>query len=187
MTMFAFPLAVLASVSCLASGASRASEPTDLDAFVAKPSVGIEFSQAIGTIESSDAKVEVTALVANDTADASQRMRGVRLSMKNSSGIDHVYVDESQLASVQADLADIKGGIAELTAGQGAPYRVQVTASCWMPAHPQRILCPSYRVGPDWSGITLGALGSSDFAFPSHRPAELAALIKRAIEAFSAH
>lgn len=186
MTKFAFPLAVLASVSCLATGASRASEPTELEAFVAKPGVAFEFSQAIGSIESADANVEITALVASDTADASQRMRGVRLSMENNSGIDHVYLDESQLASVQDDLADIEGGIAELKAAAGAPYRVQGTASCWMPAHPQRILCPSYRVGPDWSGMTLGAYGSNGFAFPSRRPAEFAALIDRAIEAFSA-
>ncbi len=166
---------------------SRASEPTDREAFVAKLNVAIEFSQAIGSIESTDAKVAVTALVASDTADASLRMRGVRLSMENNSGLEHVYLDESRLASVQGDLDDIEGGIAKLPAGTGAPYRVQGTASCWMPAHPQRILCPGYRVGPDWSGMTLGAYGAGGFAFPSHRPAELAALINRAIEAFSAY
>lgn len=82
-------------------------------------------------------------------------------------------------------LAGFEGGIPELENGS-APYRVQGTASCWMPAHPQRILCPSYRVGPDWSGMTLGAHGPDEFAFPAQRPAELAALVERALKALRA-
>ena len=178
-------LTVFASAGCLAASASQAAEPTELEAFVARPGVAIEFSQAVGTIESSDARVEVTALVAADTADASIRMRGLKLSMTDNSALDHVYLDESLLASLQEDLAGIDGDIAELESGS-APYRIQGTASCWRPAHPQRILCPGYRIGPDWSGMTLGAYGSNGFAFPSRRPADLAVLIERAIEALPA-
>ncbi len=117
--------------------------------------------------------------------DAAKRIPGLKLSMTDNSGLDQVYLDESLLAALQEDLAGIESGIPELENGS-APYRVQGTASCWMPAHPQRILCPSYRVGPDWSGLTLAAYGSDGFEFPAHRPAELAALIERAIEALPA-
>ena len=113
-------------------------------------------------------------------------MRGLKLTLADNSGFDQVYLNESLLAALQVDLAGIEGGIPELENG-GAPYRVQGTASCWQPANPQRILCPSYRIGPDWSGMTLGAYGSRGFGFPAHRPAELRALIGRAIEAYSAH
>ncbi len=97
-------------------------------------------------IECSDARVEVTALVATDVADASSRMRALKLSLADHSGFDQVYLDESLLPALQEDLAGIESGIPELEQGS-APYRVQGTASGWRPAHPQRILCPSYRVG----------------------------------------
>ena len=180
-----FLLVVFTATACVMASGSLAAEPTDLEAFVESSGVTIVFSQALGTIESSDARVEVTALVATDTADASKRMRGLRLSMTDNSRLEQVYLDESLLATLREDLAGIEGGIPELEKAS-APYRVQGTASCWRPAHPQRILCPSYRIGPDWSGLTLGPYGSHGFEFPAHRPAELAALIERAIEALPA-
>lgn len=179
-------LAVFASAGCLAAGGSQATEPAELEAFVSRPGVTVEFSRVVGTIESSDASVEVTALVAADTTDASKRMRGLRLALADNSGLDQVFPDESLVASLQEDLAGIEGGIPELESGS-APYRVQGTAGCWRPTHPQRILCPSDRIGPDWSGMTLGAYDADGFEFPAHRPAELAALIERAIEALPAY
>ena len=173
--------AVFAAAAGLAAGTSEAAEPTAFEAFVLRPGVAVEFSQAVGAIESEDARVEVTALVAADTADASKKMRGLKLSMTDNAGLDQVYLDESLLVTLQEDLAGIEGGIPELE-NSITPYRVQGTASCWMPARPQRILCPSYRVGPDWSGLMLSAYGSDGFEFPARRPAELAALIQRAIE-----
>jgi hypothetical protein len=86
---------------------------------------------------------------------------------------------------VTALVAGIEGGIRELE-NSSAPYRDQGTASCWRPAHPQRILCPSYRVCPDRSGMTLAACGSDGFEFPAHRPVELAALVESALEALRA-
>lgn len=180
-------LHVIAFVASLVAGVATASEPTALEAFVAKPNVVVEFSQAVGSIRSSDATVEVTAIVASDTADATQRMRGVRLYLQNNAGIDQLYLDESQLAKVQGELAEIEGGIAYLKSGTDAPWRAQGTGSCWMPERPQRILCPGYVVGPEGSRMTLGAYGANAFEFPGHRPSELAALIASAVAAFPAH
>ena len=63
-------------------------------------------------------------------------MRGVKLSLQDNGGSDHVWLDESQLS-----------------------------ASCWMPAHPERILCPGFVVGPDGSRMTLGAYGALNRGF----------------------
>ena len=49
-----------------------------------------------------------------------------------------------------------------------------------------RILCPRYGVGPDGSGLWLSTYGGSGFAFPDHRPSELAALLKKAAGALRA-
>jgi hypothetical protein len=45
-----------------------------------------------------------------------------------------------------------------------------------------RILCPSYRVGPDWAGLTLAVYGGRGFEYPERRPAELAALVRQALK-----
>lgn len=178
---------ILAVVSCLAVGQERTTEPTAFEAFVSSPSVVIEFVRPVGSVSSADAKVEVAALIATDTAHPPDRKQGVRFSLESNGWFEQVYLDRDQLASVKEDLAGIEGGIPELETGTGAPYRVQGTASCWMPARPVRILCPSYRVGPDWSGMTLGAYGGKGFAYPGRRPSELAALIDAALTALEAH
>ena len=141
----------------------------------------IVFTQQIGSIESSDASVRISALIISDTAHPSEQMRGVRFTLESNAGLDHVFQDEAQLAAIRGDLAEIEAGIPELKANQNAPYRVQGTASCWMPPRPVCIMCPSYRVGPDWSGLTLGAYGGPDFAYPGRKPSELVELIDRAV------
>jgi hypothetical protein len=181
-----FSLALIAIVSivhaCVASGDERsAPAPTGLESFVAKPTVVLDVAEEVGSLRSGDASVVVAAVIASDTALPGVRMRGVRFVMENNTGADRVYLDETQLALLIEDLAGIDGGIPELEAGGGAPTRVQGTAACWMPARPMRILCPSYRVGPDWTGLHLAAYGSPGFMYPNQRPAELKALVEQAI------
>ena len=114
-------------------------------------------------------------------------MRGVKLSLQDNGGSDHVWLDESQLAAAQGELAEIESGSEELKWRDAAPWRARGTGRCWMPAHPERILCPGFLDGPDGSRLTLGAYGADSFEFPARRPSALAALFARAIEAFSAH
>jgi len=96
-------------------------------------------------------------------------------------------VDEAQLTLTKRELAGIEEGIPNLKNEDSAPYRVQGTQSCWMPDPPLRILCPDYYVGPDRSGLRLGALGGPGFEFPDRKPLELAVLIDRAIAELKQH
>lgn len=171
---------IVTTVSGIALGQERVVEPTEFESFVARSSVVFEIDEPVGTIVSVDARLEVAALVAADTANPPDRQRGLRLRFENNAGQDRLYLDEAQIAAAIEDLADIEDGVSELEAGTGAPWRVQGTASCWMPARPMRILCPSYGVGPEGSGLWLGADGGSRFGFPGHRPSELALLLKKA-------
>ena len=51
-----------------------------------------------------------------------------------------------------------------------------------MPKEPRRILCPSYRVGPEGSGFGLAPYGGHNgYSFPDRRPAEFAALLKQVV------
>lgn len=174
----------LALTLVLVAAAPRADAPapapTAFESFVADPNVVVEFEQWAGTVASADARVSVTALAGHDSADASRRMRGARFTMEDNAGSDSVHLDESQFAALLRDLAQVEAGKARLRSESGAPYRVHGTASCWMPQRPMRILCPSYRIGPDWAGMLLGAYGGRTFEFPDREPAELAALIARA-------
>jgi len=182
-----FSLALIAILSTVhaafaSSDEPAPPEPTVLESFVAKPTVVLDLAEVVGSLRSSDASVAVAAVIASDSARPGERMKGVRFVMENDTGVDQVYLDEAQLTLLIEDLAAIDGGIAELKAEGGAPIRVQGTGACWMPARPMRILCPSYRVGPDCTGMHLAAYGSSrGFIYPKQRPAELKALVEQAI------
>ena len=173
---------VLVLVTASAPADDRVPEPTAFESFVANPNVIVEFEQWVGSIVSADAKLSVTALVAYDSADPARRMQGLRLTMEDNSGTDSVYVDDAGFAALTQDLASVDRMRATLHEESGAPYRVAGTASCWMPARPLRILCPSYRTGPDWSGLLLAAQGGNAFEYPDHEPAELAVLIGKAAQ-----
>jgi hypothetical protein len=176
---------MLASVSGIAVAEERVVEPTAFESFVARPSVVVELDEPVGSIASTDANLEVAVLVATDTANPPERRRGLRLRLESNAGQDHLYLDEAEVAAAIEDLAGIEDGITELKAQTSAPWRVQGTARCWMPARPLRVLCPSYAAGPDGSGLWLSAYGGTGFSFPGYLPAELARLLKKAASALA--
>lgn len=155
-------------------------EPTALESFVARPTVVLDLAEVVGTITSTDATVSVAAIVATDTARPGERMQGLRFVMANDKGAEQVYLEDAHLAQLREDLAGIEGGIPELEASQ-AGASVQGTGACWMPPRPMRILCPSYRVGPEGSSFGLAAYGGRGFSYPGQRPAAFAALVEQAI------
>lgn len=166
---------------------SRVVEPTAFESFVANPAVIVDLEQWIGTLDSRDAKVSVTVITAYDSAETSRRMRGVRLTMEDNGGSDSVYVEESAFAALRRDLADVAAQRPSLKSNDlNAVWRVAGTAGCWMPRQPRRILCPSYRIGPEGGGLMLAAYGGATFVFPERQPAELTALIDRAAAALAA-
>ena len=162
------------------SDAHPSPSPTDLESFVAQPGVILDLDEDIGSLRSTDASVAVATVIASDTGRPGERMRGLRFVMENNTGSDQAWLDETQLAVLLDDLSGIETGIPEMQSAD-SPYRVQGTGACWMPARPMRILCPSYRIGPDWAGLTLAVYGGRVFEYPERRPAELAALIRQAI------
>jgi hypothetical protein len=176
-------ITVLSTVHAAVTSSDEPSppEPTVLESFVGRPTVVFDLVAEVGSLQSADASVAVSAVIARDTGRPGERMKGVRFVMENNLGIDLVYLDEAQLTLLMQDLAVIDGGIAGQKAEVDAPIRVEGTGACWMPARPVRILCPSYRVGPDWAGLHLAAYGGQVYIYPEQRPAALEALVKQAI------
>ena len=156
--------------------------PTDFETFATTPQVHVIFSKQVGSIESSDAKATVTALVLADEQNPPAGMRGVRLDLESNSGHEQVYLDDSQLEKVRREVHLMESGIETFAMKDTTtPYRVTGTESCWMPNPRVRILCPDYYIGPDWSGLRLRPLGSRGFEFPDHKPAELTKLFDAAL------
>lgn len=165
-----------------ALGGQPAPEPTPFEAFASKPSAQVQFTQQVGAIDSSDAKVKVTALVVDDIEHPTEQMRGVRFDLENNSARDQVYLDEGQLGVVRRQLGGMEKGLRFMDR-DAAPYNVFGTQSCWMQKRPLRILCPDYYAGPDHSGLRLRSYGGPLFEFPDRKPSELAELIDRATAA----
>lgn len=113
-------------------------------------------------------------------------MRGLRLTIEDNAGCDSVHLDDSQFAALKNDLASIERLLASMRGQSDAPYRVAGTESYCRPTHPTRILCPRYRIGPDWTGLLLAACGGRAFRFPDRSTVELAALIDQAQAALPA-
>ena len=176
-------IAVLSTVHAAVTPSDEPSppEPTVLESFVARPTIVFDLTAEVGSLQSVDASLAVTAVIARDTARPGERMKGVRFVMENNLGVDQVYLDLAQLTQLIEDLAAIDGGIAEPKAEVDAPFRVEGTGACRKPARPVRILCPSYRVGPDWAGMHLAAYGGPVYIYPEQRPPALKALVKQAI------
>jgi hypothetical protein len=181
-----FSLALMAIVPIVTTVNASGDEPlpplpTGLESFVEKPTVVLELAEEVGTLRSTDATVAVAAVIATDRARPGEQMKGARFSLENNGGADLIYLGEAEIQALLKDLADIERGIPNLKADRDAPWRVQGTASCWMPAEPRRILCPNYHVGPEGSGFGLAPYGSSGYSFPDQRPADFAALLERAM------
>ena len=173
-------VAVIVVVPVASAHEQPPTAPTALESFVAQPTVVLDLAEVVGAIRSTDATVSVAAIIATNTANPGERMTGLRFDLSDNGAAERVYLDISQLPQLSEDLAGIEGGIPELEASQ-AGVSVQGTGACWMPAQPTRILCPSYRVGPEWSGMGLFAYGGRGFDYPGERPAALLALVDRAL------
>ena len=183
--------AIVALAFAVAAGGESAVEPEVgrnlFEVFLAKPGVITEVMRPIGSIESADARVEIVAILGYESSNPPDQMRGVRITLESNGGYEQIYLERGLIMSTMKDLAQIEEGIPILKSSNSAPYRVEGTASCWRPERPVRILCPSYRIGPDWSGMTLAVYGGETFSFPDHRPVELGNLLDQALGVIVPH
>ena len=147
--------------------------PTQFEIFAKLPNSLVTFSKEVGSIRSSDASVSVTALEIEDSGDPDLHMGGVRFDLESNGGTDFVLMDYGQLMALHEDIVIMGMGMSELDQSSLTPYRILGTARCRMPDPAIRILCPSYRVGPDWKGLVLSVYGGQTFSFPDHRPHEI--------------
>jgi hypothetical protein len=158
-------------------------QPTKLEAFAVRPNAQVTWSKETGRIESSEARVVITALVVENTSPALGRMRGVRLDLFSNNATDQVYLEEARLEPVKKALDQIESEIEDFQKERdGAAYRYRGAAEFWHPDQRIHTLNAAYYIAPDSSGLSLSAYKAQGFRFPGHRPSELAAAIGRAMD-----
>ena len=158
-------------------------QPTKLEAFASQSDAQVTWFKETGRIESSEARVVITALVVEDTSHAPSRMRGVRLDLFNNNATDQVYLEEARLEPVKKALDQIESEIEDFQKErEGAAYRYRGAAEFWHPDQRIHTLNAAYYIAPDSSGLSLSAYKAQGFRFPDHRPSELAAAIGRAMD-----
>lgn len=169
--------------TAMASAQDSTIVPTAFEAYATAASAQTRWTHEIGRLQSSDATLTLVALIVEDAAAPPSEMRGVRFELVDNTAVDHVYLDREQLVALRDELEGFERGIPRLRDGPLSQWRVQGTGACWMPPEPIRILCPSYRVGPDGEAFTLAPMRGHTFVFPGRLPVELDALIASALAA----
>lgn len=148
-------------------------KPTPFDEVAADANAVVSVAQRIGTIESSDAKVTVTALIVDDPAGPTKLMKGVRIDMEDQGHTDRVYLGESQFDELLRNLARTW----DRASRKKEPGGVM---SCRRADSSLRILCPSYRIDADLSGLGLRVIKGHLFSLPGRVPSDLTKLIEQA-------
>jgi len=182
-------LATLALISGLLASAAIAQttqrpalQPTRLEAFATQPAARVIWSKEVGQINSSEARVIVTALIVEDETSPPNRMRGIRIDLANQKATDQVYIEEAKLEAIKKAIDEIAGRIESARRERSnTPLRYYGAAEFWRPGERVHTLNAAFYIAPDSSGLSLSAYNGQEFRFPNHSPSELAALIYRAI------
>jgi len=172
---------VLLTAWCSSAVGVEPIPPTPFEAFATRADVVVREAALVGALQSADSVATFTTLVLEDS-DGTRKI-GLRIDLQSNTATDSVYLDQAEIVLAKRELGELVDGTPSLlhpSDDGGAPWRTQGTGRCWDPEPEQRILCPSFNVGPDRVSLTLGALGGPYFSFPEHSPPELMALIETA-------
>jgi len=159
-------------------------QPTPLEAFAQLPTTKVVWSREVGRLESTDAHAVLTAIVLEDPAQPPDRMRGLRIGLRNQKSDDQIYLGEETLPAYRDALDEISrfqrspqpntppGGTQYFGArlfwyGNNTPYVHALDVADY--------------VAPRSSGLSLSAFRQEEFRFPGQEAAQLSQEISEAI------
>ena len=185
---------VLLSVGQTQTGRTLSPRPTALEAFAGQSATHVVWSSEVGRLDSKEAHGIVTALVLENSAQAHNRVGGVRIDLSSPDSNDAVYVGEEMLVVYKNALDEItrnvpghrKSARDDLEPGGTSCLG---TGTFWYADNRPRVhaLSAAYCFAPDSEGLCLSALKDSVFRFPDQDPSQLSAAIARAIAQLSSH
>ena len=170
-------------------GMAPALQPTPLEAFAGLPATRIAWSQEVGRLDTPEAHAVVTVLILEDTAQPPDRMRGVRIDLRNRDSKDQVYLGEDTLGAYTNALDEISQttpGFRNTARDSVAPGGTSYLGAglFWYGDNTPRVhaLSAAYYFAPDSEGLCLSAFKEPEFRFPDQDASQFSAIIARAID-----
>ncbi len=157
-------------------------EPTQLHTVAEAGSSVLVWSELLGEIKSADSTATVLAIEVE--GPDGERVRGVKISLGNSTSSDQIYITVSLLASLRDELQELEYTRQWYGKCQ-AKYRCSHgIARCRPSTTEKQAYCPGrYSTPNSEEGFVLSTPRSS-FSFPSVEPAQIDALISEAVQVF---
>ncbi len=157
-------------------------EPTQLHTVAEAGSSVLVWSELLGEIKSADSTATVLAIEVE--GPDGERVRGVKISLENSTSSDQIYVTESLLSNLQDELRELEFTRHWYGKCQ-AKYRcTHGIARCRPVTTERQAYCPGrYSTPSSEEGFLLNTPRSS-FLFPSVEAAQLESLISEAVQVF---
>jgi hypothetical protein len=149
------------------------------------PATHIAWSNEVGRLDTAEAHAVVTALILEDTAQPPDRMRGVRIDLRNRDSEDQVYLGEETLAVYKNALDEITRSV-NLSAKDVAPGGCEYFGAevFWYGYKIPRVhaLTAAQYFKFDSSGLSVSAFKHTEFRFPHQDASQLSVAIAAAID-----
>lgn len=172
------PLLVAASEGQTRNPADR--HASRLEAALAVPGAAATASQSVGTLESGDSRVELTALVVADPSRREALIRGVRFDFFIPGWKQSAYLDEQQLHFLKEAMDRLAVDVARRASDYANSRGEGYIGVCDMANQPDRFpITVDYRVS--WYPALVMRTPSL-MIFPDRTPVDLAAILASAVD-----
>lgn len=157
-------------------------EPTQLHTAAVSDGSVLVWSELIGEINSAESTATVSAIEVE--GPDGERVRGVKISLGNSTSSDQIYVTESLLSNFQDELREIEHRRHRFGKCQAKVRCVQGIARCRPSETEKQAYCPGRFSTPNSAGGFVLNTPRNNFSFPSVESTQFDGLISDAVEAF---
>ena len=140
--------------------------------FAERPAARTAWSNEIGRVDTDRARLVITAMIVEDTAESAQQMRGIRMDLTEGDRKDRLYISEDHLDRFIHGMQDIAKSSHGFCPGRSdAPNRCHGSGVFWMPQG--QGFTASECVFGDWCGLVVH---QGDFRFTSTHAGDFAEL-----------
>jgi hypothetical protein len=181
----------LGSLTCVSSNVSAqwqlaeeisVPEPTRLHTVASADGSELIWSEFLGEIKSVDANAAITAIEVQ--GPDGERVRGVKITLENSTLSDQIYITDSLLSNLRDELQELES-TRQVNSKCRAKYRcVHGIARCRPSETERQAYCPGRYSTPNSEGGFVLSTPRNSFSFPSVDATQLDTLISEAVQVF---
>ncbi|NOR35941.1 MAG: hypothetical protein GQ577_04260 [Woeseiaceae bacterium] len=157
-------------------------EPTQLHTVASADGSEDIWSEFLGEIKSVDANAAITAIEVK--GPDGERIRGVKITLENSTVSDQIYITDSLLSNLRDELQELEF-TRQFDSECQAKYRcVHGIARCRPSQTERQAYCPGRYSTPNSEGGFVLSTPRNSFSFPSVEATQLDTLISKAVQVF---